>query len=84
MTLTEGIHDCKDCPTAQERDRVCRAIGHYAGHAPLDFKKPREIQADLFAIVGSPHVHVASIGSDECDLCGRDLRHEVHKNGSGI
>lgn len=62
----------------REHGRVCRAIGHYASHAPLDLKSPREIQHDLFAICGEPHVHVASIGSDECDLCGRDLRHETH------
>lgn len=62
----------------REKARICRAIGHYASHAPLDLKTAREIQADLFAICGHRHNHVASVGSDECDLCGRDLRHDVH------
>lgn len=63
----------------REHRRICRAIGHYAGHAPLDLKSPAEIQRDLFAICGEPHVHVASIGSGECDLCLHDFRHEIHK-----
>lgn len=62
----------------REHRRICRAIGHYAEHAPIDLKSPSEIQRDLRAICGERHYHVASIGSDECDLCGRDLRNEVH------
>lgn len=61
-----------------EKARICRAVGHYAHHAPLDLKKPSEIQRDLMAICGEPHVHIASIDSDTCDLCGHDLRHEIH------
>jgi hypothetical protein len=64
------------CPLEHEYRRICLAICHYASHAPL--KSPREIQRDLFAICGEPHAHVASIGSDACDLCRHDLRHEIH------
>ncbi|MCW5605996.1 MAG: hypothetical protein KIT18_15755 [Burkholderiales bacterium] len=63
---------------AAEKARICNALGHFATHAPLDVMSPRDIQRSLFAICGSPHVHVRSIGSDQCDLCLRDLRHEVH------
>jgi len=64
--------------TKREQSRLCRAIGHYAHHAPLDLKSASEIQHDLMAICGEKHTHRRSIGSDACDLCGRDLRHEVH------
>jgi len=63
----------------REHSRICRAIGNYAATAPLDLKKPHEIQRDLFAICGEPHAHVASIGSDMCCLCLHDLRHEIHR-----
>lgn len=71
-TMTEAIE--------HEHRRVCRAIGHYAAHAPLDRLKPGQIQRDLFAICGEKHAHRRSIGSDECDLCGHDLRHEIHRS----
>lgn len=54
------------------------AIRHYASHATLDLLHPSEIQRDLRAIAGERHMHRKSIGSDACDLCGRDLRNEIH------
>lgn len=67
-----------------EKARICRALGQYARLAPLDLKSPGEIQRDLIAILGERHGHVASIGSDECGLCGHDLRHGVHIRSDGL
>ena len=55
------------------------ALRRYASHAPLDLLSPRELQADLLAIAGNKHMHRASIGSDACWICGRDLRDAVHE-----
>ena len=59
-------------------ERVTRAVRNYASHQPLDLMTPGDIQRDLLAIAGDKHRHRASIGSDDCLVCGRDLRHEVH------
>lgn len=66
---------------AEARDlaTVVKAVQDYAATAPLDLKSPGEIQSDLRAILGEPHVHRASIGNDRCALCRRDLRDAVHK-----
>ena len=61
-----------------EKDRICRAIGQYAHHAPLDLKAPKEIQHDLMAICGERHYHVSSTGSGQCDLCLHDFRDQIH------
>lgn len=61
---------------------VSAALKRYASHQPLDLKTPREIQQDLLAIAGETHWHRASIGSDECLICGRDLRDSVHRRQS--
>lgn len=63
-----------------EDTRLKAAIKNYARHQPLDLLRSFEIQRDLLAIAGAPHPHRASIGSDECALCGLDLRHPVHMN----
>jgi hypothetical protein len=55
-----------------------RALRRYAGIQPLDLLSARDIQADLLAIAGGQHTHRAMIRSDECLLCGHDLRDEVH------
>lgn len=54
------------------------ALLAYAGQAPLDRLSPREIQRDLRAIAGQPHIHRASISSDQCWVCKRDLRDPIH------
>ena len=66
-------------PEPSEAHTVWDALGDYATHAPLDILRPREIQRDLFAIAGATHIHRASIGSDQCALCRRDLRHKIHE-----
>ena len=55
-----------------------RALRRYAGIQPLDLLSARDIQADLLAIAGGQHTPRAMIRSDECLLCGHDLRDEVH------
>jgi len=55
-----------------------KAVLHIANHSPLDLMKPHDIQARLRAIAGERHTHAASIGSDVCNICLRDLRDEVH------
>lgn len=59
-------------------ERIAAALLAYADVAPLDLLRAHEIQADLRAIAGKPHHHRASIGSDACWVCGRDLRDAVH------
>mgnify|MGYP006180258757 CR=1 FL=1 len=59
-------------------DATARALRQYASLAPLDILSARQIQSDLKAIAGEGHVHRASIGSNECWVCGRDLRDPVH------
>ena len=54
------------------------AIQGYASRQPLDLIKPAELQAHLRAISGDPHTHVRSIGTDQCLICRRDLRDDVH------
>lgn len=81
--LAEGIDNANSgAEEAQEvytyAFKVKRALEHYANHAPLDLKSCREIQADLRAIAGKRHYHKASIGSDACDLCGRNFRDAIH------
>lgn len=58
--------------------RLERAIEHLANHAPFDLMSPHEIQKRLLQILGEPHTHKASIGSDMCDICLRDLRDDIH------
>lgn len=65
--------------TEIEAERLREALRTYAAIQRLDLKTPGQLQRDLRAIAGAEHVHVASIGSDRCLLCGLDLRHEVHK-----
>jgi len=55
------------------------ALRRYANCQPLDLKTPQEIQRELLAIAGDKHRHVASIGDDSCNICGRDLRDEIHR-----
>lgn len=54
------------------------AVLAYAGQAPLDLLTAQEIQRDLRSIAGVPHTHRASIASDRCWVCKRDLRDPVH------
>jgi len=61
-----------------ELETMRRAIQSYANHAPLDLHRPAQIQRDLLAIAGQAHYHRASIGSDACLVCKRDLRDPVH------
>ena len=80
--IHHGLVTCDGCDDRdavdRERARMARAIGHYAAHAAIDLKSPKEIQDDLRAIAGWPHTHIASIGSDDCDLCGHNFRHDIH------
>ena len=59
-------------------DRVTKALLSYARLAPLDLKRPSDIQADLLAIAGRRHQHVRSIGSDVCLICMADRKDPVH------
>lgn len=59
-----------------------RALRRYAAIQPIDLKSMGEVQDDLRAIAGDRHMHRKSIGSDECLLCGHDLRHEVHQRAA--
>lgn len=61
--------------------RLEQAIDHLADHAPLDLMKPRQIQERIRQIRGEPHMHKASIGSDQCDICLLDIRDGVHRVG---
>lgn len=63
--------------------RLHRAITDYAAIQPLDLLGMAKIQSDLRAIAGEKHVHRKTIGSDECLLCKRDLRHAVHGSWRG-
>lgn len=63
----------------EEVERLRKAVHDYASHQPIDMFSPRRIQSDLLAICGTPHIDQASSGSDECLLCGRDLRHPIHR-----
>lgn len=67
-------------PTSRDNSfhKLRSAVLAYAGQAPLDLLSPREIQHDLRSIAGEPHIHHASIGSDHCWVCKRDLRDSVH------
>lgn len=60
------------------------ALWRYANHAPLDLKSPSEIQRDLLAIAGTPHIHVAGhsdgLHIDECALCGQDIHCKIHNS----
>lgn len=56
-----------------------RALRRYAGFGSFEGRTLAQIQGDLFAIAGDPHIHDGRmIDDDECFLCGRDLRAEVH------
>jgi hypothetical protein len=58
-----------------------RALGRYADFAPLDLKRPSEIQNDLQSILGRPHLHDGrGTDKDECFLCCRDIRNEIHSS----
>ena len=35
---------------------------------------------DLLAILGYSHTHRKSCNGDECDICKRDLRHNIHNH----
>ena len=61
-----------------------RALRRYAAIQPIDLKSMGEIQNDLRAIAGDRHTHSNMIGSDECLLCGHDLRHEIHRRKEAI
>lgn len=43
---------------------------------------PRPLREAILAILGRRHTHragtLAGLHIDECAICGRDLRHEVH------
>ncbi len=55
-----------------------RALRRYATQGPLDLKPPSQLRRELLCILGQRHIHEASIGSDECCLCGHDIREDVH------
>lgn len=59
-----------------------RALRQYADLGMFDGRSMRGIQVDLRAIAGDKHIHRASIGSDECILCCRYLRDEIHLRSS--
>ena len=78
---------CAEAKASEELDAVeliaiKKALTHYANHAPLDLKKLNVIQHDLRAILGEKHIHAAGIGTDACDLCGRDLRNDIHERSA--
>ncbi len=56
-----------------------RALRRYAGFGSFEGRTLGQLQRDLLAIAGDPHIHDGRmIGDDECFLCGRDLRADVH------
>ncbi len=56
-----------------------RALRRYAGFGSFEGRTLHQIQRDLLAIAGDQHIHDGRmIESDECFLCGRDLRADVH------
>ena len=59
-------------------EHLNEVIRRYASIQPLGLLSAGQIQQDLLAISGDRHAHRRSIGSDECLLCGRDLREEIH------
>lgn len=82
--LTEIIRSRDMIETDSEQlARLRQAIDDYTSYQPLDLKSPHEIQRELRAILGAPHIHQRRIKSDLCQLCGLDLRHPVHLRTTG-
>ncbi len=71
LASRQAIHE-----VAADLKRLVGAIQTYAAIQPLDLK----IRDDLRAIAGQKHTHVRNIGGggDQCLICQRDLRDEVH------
>ena len=62
----------------RDAQRIKTAVDRYFEHSDVMMVSLRAVYIAMRSILGENHMHMAHHPNDLCDLCGHDLRHEIH------